>query len=81
MSNILDEKVDTIDKIQLKEIDLINEKPIKLDLVISGGVACNDTMMNLLNNKLKTINTFYEKSKLNFNLPRPFYLCTDNATM
>lgn len=79
MTNILD--VDEADAIERKAIDYADEKPICLPLVVSGGVACNDTMMNQLERKLRSVEGFYESTRYELHLPRPFYLCTDNATM
>ena len=81
LTNILDDSVNEVTDIKLKGIDYANEPEIKLPLVVSGGVACNDTMMSLLSEKLKSISTFYNETRIKFCLPRPFYLCTDNATM
>lgn len=82
MSNILKEQIIKPEDIKLKEINLLDDSnSVQLDLVVSGGVACNDTIMNDLEQKLKKIRPFYDGTKLRFNLPRPYYLCTDNATM
>ena len=81
LTNILNAEVDRAEAIKLQEIDFVNERPITLPLVVSGGVACNDTMMSQLEQRLKSIGCLYAQSALKFYLPRPFYLCTDNATM
>ena len=81
MTNLLDENVNRVEDIKMKEINYLDEKPIEVDLVVSGGVACNDTIMNKLEENLKSIKPFYDNTKFKFNLPRPFYLCTDNGTM
>lgn len=81
LTNILDENVDQVKDIKLKEINYLENESINLPIVVSGGVACNDTIMYMIEQKLKTINLFYDQTKFKFFLPRPFYLCTDNATM
>lgn len=81
LTNILNDDVDSPEAIQLQAVDYVNERPVSLPLVVSGGVACNDTMMNQLEQRLKSISCLYAESAFKFYLPRPFYLCTDNATM
>lgn len=79
MTNVLD--AERADAIRLQEIDYLQERPVRLPLVVSGGVACNDTMMYALERKLKSIRSIYAGSAFEFYLPRPLHLCTDNATM
>ena len=81
LTNVLNDEVDRPEAIRLQEIDLVNERPVSLSLVVSGGVACNDTMMSQLEQQLKSYSGLYAKSAFKLYLPRPFYLCTDNATM
>ena len=63
------------------KIDYIDPKPVKLKLVISGGVGCNKYIVAKLKDYCDKMDTFYDETKIEVVAPSPRHLCTDNGVM
>lgn len=64
-----------------RKIDYINPTPVKLKLVVSGGVGCNNYIVNNLKSYCDQMDTFYDETKIEVVAPCPRHLCTDNGVM
>ena len=80
-SNLLHEDVVRKEQIRYQQIDYLDEKAVRLPLVISGGVACSDAITGFLRRYTQQMSSFYDQSQLQVFVPRPRLLCTDNAVM
>ena len=64
-----------------KKVDYIDPIPLKLKLVVSGGVACNNYIVDKLKSQCDQMETFYEETNIEVVAPFPRHLCTDNGVM
>lgn len=62
-------------------INYVEPTPLKLKLVISGGVGCNKYIVEKLKNYCDKMDTFYDETKIEVVAPSPRHLCTDNGVM
>lgn len=68
-------------KLSYSYTDYLDPKPVKIHLVISGGVACNDYITQKLTEYCQKMETIYEETKVQVVAPNPKNLCTDNGVM
>jgi N6-L-threonylcarbamoyladenine synthase len=58
-----------------------DHKPIKINVVVSGGVACNDYITSTIEKFCKSFPMTEDSSEIRAVIPRPKKLCTDNGIM
>ncbi|KAI1301160.1 putative tRNA N6-adenosine threonylcarbamoyltransferase, mitochondrial [Halotydeus destructor] len=70
------------DYLKTEEVDEYGSRPMKptLDIVVSGGVACNDYIAEAIKGFLKSVQSEFD-FEINLTVPRPYKLCSDNGIM
>lgn len=58
-----------------------DEEPLKLQVVISGGVACNDFIIDKIRDYCSSYEGIYNSTNITVHTPRPKKWCSDNAVM
>lgn len=64
-----------------QKLDFLDHKPLHLQLVISGGVACNNYITEKLKEHCNNMETIYDDTRVDVIVPTPKHLCTDNGVM
>lgn len=58
-----------------------NEEQLHVRVVVSGGVACNDFIINSITDYCSEYEGVYESTSVSVHTPRPKKWCSDNAVM
>lgn len=80
-SNVLQPQISEPAKIRFQPVDYCNPHPLRIPLVISGGVACSDFITEFIRSYVDRMQTYYDDTDVVVLVPRPHLLCTDNAVM
>lgn len=64
-----------------QEINFLDHEPLHLQLVVSGGVACNNYITDKLREYCMNMETIYDDTIIDVIVPTPRNLCTDNGVM